>query len=87
MRSNNAASALALAVGAVLIAGAALAAGLEPLPEVPVPAGNPQTPEKVELGRTLFFDRRLSGDGTTSCALDRSLSGAAPPPPGACSGG
>lgn len=25
--------------------------------------------EKVELGRTLFFDRRLSRDGTVSCAL------------------
>jgi cytochrome c peroxidase len=44
------------------------AGGLTPLGEVPVPATNPQTPEKVELGRTLFFDRRLSGDGTMSCA-------------------
>jgi cytochrome c peroxidase len=26
------------------------------------------TPEKVRLGRWLFFDRRLSGDGTVSCA-------------------
>jgi cytochrome c peroxidase len=30
--------------------------------------GNPGTPEKVELGKMLFFDRRLSGDGTMSCA-------------------
>jgi len=44
------------------------AAGLAPIGEVPVPANNPQTPEKIELGKTLFFDRRLSGDGTTSCA-------------------
>ncbi|HEY6000806.1 MAG TPA: cytochrome c peroxidase [bacterium] len=44
------------------------AAGLEPLGPVPVPANNPQTAEKIELGRTLFFDRRLSGDGTMSCA-------------------
>jgi cytochrome c peroxidase len=44
------------------------AGGLGPLGEVPVPATNPQTPEKVALGRTLFFDRRLSGDGTMSCA-------------------
>lgn len=29
---------------------------------------NPGTPEKIELGRMLFFDRRLSGDGTMSCA-------------------
>ena len=28
----------------------------------------PQTPEKIELGKKLFFDRRLSGDGTMSCA-------------------
>lgn len=41
---------------------------LEPLPPVPVPKDNPMTSEKVELGKKLFFDRRLSGDGTTSCA-------------------
>ncbi|HUJ18741.1 MAG TPA: cytochrome c peroxidase [Nitrospirota bacterium] len=34
---------------------------------VPVPEQNPQTPEKIELGKKLFFDRRLSGDGTMSC--------------------
>jgi cytochrome c peroxidase len=33
-----------------------------------VPAGNPQTPEKIELGKKLFFDRRLSGDGTMNCS-------------------
>lgn len=37
-----------------------------PAPEVP--AGNPMTIEKVELGRMLFFDTRLSADGTQSCA-------------------
>jgi cytochrome c peroxidase len=41
---------------------------LEPFRDVPVPEQNPQTPAKVELGKKLFFDRRLSGDGTTSCA-------------------
>lgn len=41
---------------------------LEPVKAVPVPGNNPQTPEKIELGKKLFFDRRLSGDGTTSCA-------------------
>jgi cytochrome c peroxidase len=35
---------------------------------VPVPRGNPQTPEKVELGRLLFFDPRLSSGNQTSCA-------------------
>jgi cytochrome c peroxidase len=41
---------------------------LEPIKSVPVPDKNPQTPEKIALGQTLFFDRRLSGDGTMSCA-------------------
>ena len=35
---------------------------------VPVPASNPLTREKVELGRRLFFDTRLSVDNTVSCA-------------------
>ena len=37
-----------------------------PVPNVP--ADNPMTPEKVELGRRLFYDTRLSGNGTFSCA-------------------
>lgn len=41
---------------------------LAPFQGVPVPDQNPQTPEKIELGKKLFFDRRLSGDGTMSCA-------------------
>jgi cytochrome c peroxidase len=39
--------------------------GLKP---VPVPADNPLTPEKVELGKQLYFDTRLSCDNTVSCA-------------------
>lgn len=35
---------------------------------LPVPEDNPLTPEKVALGRQLFFDRRLSRDGTIACA-------------------
>jgi len=34
----------------------------------PIPADNPITPAKVELGRQLFFDARLSSDRTVSCA-------------------
>lgn len=34
---------------------------------VQVPADNPITPEKVELGKQLYFDPRLSKDGTVSC--------------------
>jgi cytochrome c peroxidase len=33
-----------------------------------VPVDNLMTPEKVELGRKLFFDKRLSADRTVSCA-------------------
>jgi len=32
------------------------------------PEGNPTTPAKVELGRRLFYDTRLSRDGSMSCA-------------------
>lgn len=38
------------------------------LPAVPVPADNPASAEKSALGRLLFFDPRLSGDASTSCA-------------------
>ena len=33
-----------------------------------VPEENPMTAEKVELGKLLYFDKRLSKDGTISCA-------------------
>ncbi len=32
-----------------------------------IPADNPLTTEKAALGRQLFFDERLSGDGSRSC--------------------
>lgn len=59
-----------------LLAPAALAAGASPsfdwslpawMPAPPVPADNPMSAEKVELGRHLFYDSRLSGDGTIAC--------------------
>lgn len=34
----------------------------------PSPADNPATPQKIALGKKLFFDKRLSADGTLSCA-------------------
>ncbi len=57
----------------------ALASGAEPprtlpagLPadlwEMLIPPDNPVTPEKVALGRKLYYDKRLSKDGTVSCA-------------------
>ena len=39
-----------------------------PLPPVPVPPGNPQTTLKIQLGKQLYFDTRLSKDNTISCA-------------------
>ncbi len=33
-----------------------------------IPPDNPMTVQKVELGRILFFDRRLSNDNTVACA-------------------
>ncbi|MGF1764957.1 cytochrome-c peroxidase [Aliivibrio kagoshimensis] len=41
---------------------------LAPLGKVPTPADNPTTPEKVELGKVLFFDGRLGGDTSTPCS-------------------
>jgi cytochrome c peroxidase len=37
-------------------------------PKPRVPADNPMTVEKVELGRHLFYDTRMSVNGTGSCA-------------------
>lgn len=44
----------------------AQAFGLAPLP--PVPGADSLRPEEIELGKLLYFDPRLSGDGSTSCA-------------------
>ncbi|MDA8416155.1 MAG: cytochrome-c peroxidase [Betaproteobacteria bacterium] len=42
--------------------------GMEPLPVLPpVPADNPMSEAKIALGRQLYFDKRLSIDGTVSC--------------------
>ncbi len=37
-------------------------------PKPRVPAANPITPDKVQLGRYLFYDARISANGTESCA-------------------
>ena len=39
----------------------------KPLPKDAATAEFPITPERVELGRRLFFDPRISADGTVSC--------------------
>lgn len=36
--------------------------------DVMIPADNPMSREKVELGRALYFDKRLSADDTVACA-------------------
>ena len=66
--------------GAMLITGAGMAAAddddmaryidmFEPLPAMPpLPADNTMTPEKIELGKMLFFEPRISASGTISCA-------------------
>lgn len=68
----------ALAVGLLIIGSGLLASRalgeaqrfppLGPLSPVPVPPDNPMSVAKVELGKLLFFDTRLSGDASTSCA-------------------
>src|ERR1700722_4570579 len=40
----------------------------KPLPKDMGTAKFPTTPDRVELGRMLFFDPRMSVDGTVSCA-------------------
>jgi cytochrome c peroxidase len=65
-----------LALGLALTLSQATALGQEPyrwdlpkgFPTPLVPADNPMTAVKVELGRYLFYDARLSVNGKTSCA-------------------
>lgn len=50
-------------------------------PEPVVPAGNPMTEEKVQVGRHLFYDERVSSDQSRACASchepERAFSGTA----------
>jgi cytochrome c peroxidase len=62
-----------LAAVAALTAAAALAQEVSlPIPEgvlpLLIPEDNPLTAEKIELGRKLYFDPRLSKDDTVACA-------------------
>ena len=64
---------LAAAIAAVLVGCVALPQGgagyarSPALPTPPDPPDNPTTPEKAALGKKLFFDPRLSGDGSMAC--------------------
>lgn len=44
------------------------------LSPAPIPPGNPQSGAKIELGKKLYFDTRLSKDNTVSCATCHSPS-------------
>lgn len=73
-RSLNPRSALlACALVALPCAGALAEAlrpeALAPLGPPPIPADNPNTPEKVELGKMLFFDPILSGNKAFPCSV------------------
>lgn len=64
---------LALAAVWLAVAGGARAEGWvwdlpAHVPPPRVPADNPMTPAKVDLGRQLFHDPRLSGNGTLACS-------------------
>lgn len=75
-------SLLSIAVGSTVVVTAAAASNLsisgaelaamkaeyQRPTEIPQPADNPGTPEKIALGRTLFFDPSLSASGMVSCA-------------------
>ncbi|HYW43509.1 MAG TPA: cytochrome c peroxidase [Bryobacteraceae bacterium] len=56
------------------------------LPPVIWPAENPYSAARVELGRNLFFDPRLSSNGKVSCATchppEHAFAGGEPPPLG-----
>lgn len=50
------------------VSGLAIAAAPLGLPPVPIPANNPQSPEKIKLGDKLFNDKRFSSTGKVACA-------------------
>ncbi len=61
-------------VSAILFSVAGLSAQDSSSPKVPrglpalsVPKDNPLTPEKIALGKQLYFDKRLSRDNTVAC--------------------
>lgn len=69
VKMTQAGLALLLPLAAALPAADKLPAFISPeLVQFVTPKDNPLTPEKIELGRKLFNDKRLSADNTISCA-------------------
>ncbi|MFD1911091.1 cytochrome-c peroxidase [Halodurantibacterium flavum] len=78
MRKMTRAGFIPALAGALMAAGAVQAQDndmafyldmFEPLPALPpIPADNSLTPEKIELGKMLFFEPRISSSGVISCA-------------------
>ena len=59
---------IAGALGLTLFSGAVLAVDWQALPvKAPEPASNPLTPAKVELGKMLYHEVRISSNGVLSC--------------------
>ena len=58
----------ALQIGLTAPAWADVNPPLTALGPPPVPPDNPMTPAKIELGKLLFFDTRLSGDASVACS-------------------
>lgn len=61
-------SASAIPAAAILLLLGGGSAHGQSIPPLAVPLGVPITPERIELGRKLFFDPRLSLNGTISCS-------------------
>ena len=63
-------------VAVVLAVSSRSASAWEPLPaQPPIPADNPMTEAKIELGRMLFFDPRLSKTEKISCNTCHDVNG------------
>lgn len=65
-RSNRVSLVIGLSLALACFARAAFTADALPS-KAPVPRDNPQTAAKIELGKQLYFDPRLSHTGTVSC--------------------
>ncbi len=61
-------AATVIAAGTVLVAGVTVFANTGvPFDTVPIPADNPQNAAKIQLGKDLFWDVRLSSNRTIAC--------------------